>query len=100
MGISKISIDDDYCVLDNILAIHLPAGGYLAENGEVYSPDDVVKAEEEVETDEERKEAMQSLFSAYLHITGIDSMISAMKRERKGAEEDFRKAPLRLSKRS
>ena len=42
MGISKISIDDDYCVLDNILAIHLPAGGYLAENGEVYSPDDVL----------------------------------------------------------
>lgn len=33
MGISKISIDDDYCVLDNVLAVQLPEGGYLAENG-------------------------------------------------------------------
>lgn len=99
MGISKISIDDDYCVLDNVLAVQLPEGGYLAENGEVYPADDVVSAEENVETDEERKKALYDLFSAYLHITGIDSMISAMKMERRGAEEDFRKAQRRLSKR-
>ena len=50
MGISKISIDDDYCVLDNVLAVQLPEGGYLVENGEVYPADDVVSAEENVET--------------------------------------------------
>ena len=49
MGISKISIDDDYCVLDNVLAVQLPEGGYLVENGEVYPADDGVSAEENVE---------------------------------------------------
>lgn len=99
MGISKISIDDDYCVLDNVLAVQLPDGGYLAENGAVYPADDVARAEENVETDEERKEALYDLFSACLHITGINSMIYAMKKERRGSEEDFRKAQRRLSKR-